>query len=472
MPRPAQPIRPAVVLAVLLTAPFLAQADATIANVATPAIRAQLGASGEETELVVGGYLIAFALLLITGARLGQTHGYRRLFIAGLSVFALASALGGAAPDASVLVGMRALQGAGAALMFPQALTGIQLAFTGARRARAIGLYAIALASGAVLGQVLGGVLIALDVAGAGWRPILLINVPVCLAIVAVARRHLPTDAPARGGGLDVGGVLALSLTVLLVVVPLTLGRGLGWPAWTVACLVLSVPALAGFVALERRVAAARGRPLVDVRVVGRPPVLLAMIALLLATGTYYALLFTLAQYVQTGLDRSALASGLMLVPWVAAFGLAGQLVRRLPDRVRPTVPAAGYALLTLAYLGLGGVLSLGQPGDATLALLLAAGGLGLGTGFAALLAHLTAAVPAERAPDVSGVSTTMLQVGGALGVAAFGTLYLALATPQTGDARHAFATTTLALAAVAGAATLAAHLSTARRFPRLSRQA
>ena len=186
-------------LAVLLMAPFLAQADATIANVATPAIRTGLGASGAALELVIGGYLVAFAVLLITGARLGQTHGYKRLFLIGVAVFGGSSLGCGLAPDGTVLVGMRVLQGAGAALMFPQALTGIQLTYSGDRRDRAIGLYALALSGGAVSGQILGGALISADIASAGWRPIFLINVPICLAVLAAALRFLPADERRAG---------------------------------------------------------------------------------------------------------------------------------------------------------------------------------------------------------------------------------------------------------------------------------
>jgi MFS family permease len=135
-------------LGVLLIAPFMAQVDATIANVATPSIHADLGASGAALELVIGGYLIAFAVLLITGARLGQTHGYRRIFLLGIGVFSLASLLCGLAPSPIVLISARVLQGVGAALMFPQTLTGIQLNFSGKQRVQAIGLYALALSSG------------------------------------------------------------------------------------------------------------------------------------------------------------------------------------------------------------------------------------------------------------------------------------------------------------------------------------
>jgi MFS family permease len=449
-------------LAVLLMAPFLAQADATIANVATPSIRTDLDASGPAVELVIGGYLVAYATLLITGARLGETYGYRRLFLIGLTVFGLASLAGGLAPDAAVLVAMRVLQGAGAALMYPQTLSGIQLAFHGEQRARAIGLFTIALATGAVIGQVLGGVLVSANLAGTGWRPIFLVNVPICAAVLAAGRRVLPPDERSGAGRLDLAGAAALSATVLLVVLPLTLGRGAGWPLWTWLCLA-AVPAGGwAFGRLQRRTADRGGRPLVDIGVVGRPPVLLGLLALLVGTGTYYALLFCLAQYFQQGRGRSALASGLILVPWVAAFGVAGQLVRRLPARSGPLLPVTGYALLAAAYLAIGLGLLAGQPGDGPLAVLLCLGGLGLGVGFTTLIAHLTNSVPPGYAADISGVSTTGLQVGGAVGVAAFGSLYLALAArPGEALARHAFAATSLALAGTALLALAAAALAT-----------
>lgn len=224
------PRHPAALLAVLLMAPFLAQADATIANVATPAIRTGLGASDAAAELVIGGYLVTFAVLLITGARLGQIRGYKQLFLLGVAVFGLSSLAGGLAPNPTVLVLARIIQGAGAALMYPQALTGVQLNYTGAARARAISLFAIALAGGAILGQIVGGVLISADLAGSSWRPIFLVNVPICAAVAVAAARTLPSDQPRSTTMLDLLGVGTLSATVLLIVVPLTLGRAHGWP--------------------------------------------------------------------------------------------------------------------------------------------------------------------------------------------------------------------------------------------------
>lgn len=138
----------------------MAQADVTIVNVATPSVHADLGASGAALQLVVGGYLIALAMLLITGARLGQAFGYRRVFLAGVSLFTLASLACGLATDPVGLVVARLLQGAAAGVTFPQTLTGIQLHFSGADRMRAISRYALALSAGAVSGQILGGLLV------------------------------------------------------------------------------------------------------------------------------------------------------------------------------------------------------------------------------------------------------------------------------------------------------------------------
>jgi EmrB/QacA subfamily drug resistance transporter len=461
---PTPALRKGWLLAVLLVAPFMAQADVTIANVATPSIQADLGASGAALELMIGGYLIAFAVLLITGARLGQAHGYRRVYLAGIGVFTLASLLAGLAPNATVLISARVLQGAGAALMFPQTLSGIQLNFTGAQRTRAIGFYAIALSSGAAVGQILGGALIAANLAGSQWRAIFLVNVPIGLVAIAAAARHLPADDRRASRGIDLVGLVTLSASLVLIVVPLILGRPQGWPVWTWVCLAASLPALRMFLAAQREVAARGGSPLVNVRVIAQSPVSWGLLTLMIATGTYYSLLFTLAQYLQRGLGRSALVSGLTLVPWVAAFGLAGQLVRRLPERLGPLVPAAGCLLLATAYAAISLTLFSGNRGEAPLLVLLGAGGLGLGIQFSSIIAHLTNAVPSGYAADISGVSTTSIQIGGALGVAAFGTLYMGLSHAGSAQVSHAFAIVTAGFAAVALLAAATAHRATHAR--------
>jgi MFS family permease len=460
-------LRPGLLLGVLLIAPFMAQADVTIVNVATPSIRASLGASGAALQLVIGGYLIALAMMLITGARLGQAFGYRRSFMAGMALFSLASLAGGLAPDPVVLIVARVLQGAAAGVMFPQALTGIQVHFSGAGRMRAIARYALALSAGAVSGQVLGGLLVSANIAGLGWRSVLLVNVPVGVAGVLAAPRCLPADS--RGHSrLDLLGVAWLSITVLLIVVPLTLGSSAGWPIWTWACLAASLPAGATFVAAERLVAARGGDPLLDVHLMAIPAVRWSLIALMAATSTYYALLFTVAQFLQAGLGRSPVQSGLTLVPWVAAFGLAGQLVRRLPDS--RWLPAAGCLLLAVAYAGISAGLFAGAGGNALLLPLFAAGGLGLGMNYTALTGRMTGAVPPRLAAAISGVSATLLSISGSISVAAIGSLYLTLARTGTAAGRdpaaaaHAFAVVAAALVGIGVLASLAARQATLPR--------
>ena len=219
----------------------------------------------------------------------------------GIAVFTGASALSGLAPTPAVLIAARVLQGAGAALMFPQTLTGIQLAFTGPARVRAIGLYAIALSAGAVAGQLLGGALISADLLGSGWRAIFLVNVPIGLVALVAGARRLPADDDRASRRIDLRGVAALSVTVLLVVLPLVLGRADGWPAWTWICFPASVPALALFVATQR----GRAEPLLNLHALAPRPVAFGLAAVAAATATpYYALLFTLALYLQQGLGR------------------------------------------------------------------------------------------------------------------------------------------------------------------------
>jgi EmrB/QacA subfamily drug resistance transporter len=438
--------------AVWLTSLFMTQLDVTIVNVATPSIHAHLGASGAELELVVGAYLLAYAVLLITGARLGEMLGHRRVFLAGLATFSVASLACGLAPGPIVLIAARVLQGTGAALMVPQVLSAIQLELEGARRAQALALYTVAASAGAVSGQILGGVL----VFAGGWRPIFLINVPVGLAALAIGARVLPADrARDASRSIDVAGIATLSATLLPAILALSLGRQEGWPAWTWACLAASPVALAAFVAAERRLAARGGAALVDLRVLARATVSWGLLAQAAAASTYYALLFTLAVYLQQGLGRSALASGLTLVSWVAAFGVAGQLLRRWGARIAPLGPPAGCLVLTAAYVAISAVLLAEPRAEAPLVVALGVGGLGLGIEFSAMLTHLTGAVTPRHAADISGVFTTVMQVAGAIGVAAFGSAYLSMASA---NASHAFATVTAGLALVALLAAAMAH--------------
>lgn len=419
------------ILAVLLTGQFMANIDTAVANVAGPSIGADLHASEGAVGLVVSGYVVAFAVLLITGARLGSSLGYRRTFLLGLMVFTIASLLCGLAPGIATLVINRFVQGAGAALMVPQVLSGIQLHFQGRDRLKALGYFSIALSGGAVAGQLLGGVLIAADLFGTGWRPIFLVNVPIGVALAVAGRRLLPADPVGRRDRLDLTGVLALSTTVLLVIVPLLLGSERGWPAWSWICLLLSLPALALFEYGERRTAARGRRPLVAREVLGDRSVRAGLLAHGCTSGTYFALLFVLALYLQGGLHKGPAYSGFAMVVWVAAFGLAGPILPKLRRGVR-WMPVIGCLVLALGYVSVLAYLLLGGQTGPLLFALLGIGGLGLGISANTLVGAVTSRLSSEYAADLSGVVATNAQLSGALGVALAGSVYAALASDPT----------------------------------------
>ncbi|WP_253778993.1 MFS transporter [Goodfellowiella coeruleoviolacea] len=433
--RPA-PANRSWLLAVLLAGQFIANVDTAIANVAAPAIRAGFDAAEGQVALVVSGYTVAYAVLLVTGARLGSTHGHRRIFLLGLLGFTAASLACGLAPGVGSLVAARFAQGAAAALMVPQVLSGIQTHFTGQDRTRALAHYALALSGGAVAGQVLGGVLISANLFGSGWRSVFLINVPLGVALLVAARRLLPADPARTRGQNDLAGVATLSTAVLLLVLPLTLGQGQGWPAWTWLCLAASGPAFAWFALVERRVAARGGRPLVAPALLRVGAVRHGLLAHGLTTSTYFALLFVLALYLQQGMGVSPAHSGLALVVWVTAFGVAGQLLPRVPARHRPVLPMVGCVVLAVGYASvLVWLLAGGRTGLGLFALL-GIGGFGLGISANSLIRTITSAPPTGHAADLSGVINTNAQLSGALGVAVAGTGYLALqGLPRLGPA-------------------------------------
>jgi MFS family permease len=462
--KPAAMPHPGWALAALLGAMFLGNVDIAIANIAGPSIRAGLHASGGELELIVSGYTLAYAILLVTCARLGETRGYRPMFLAGVAGFVAASLACGLAPDAPALVAARILAGGAAALMAAQVLTGIQLGFEGPARARALGLYSLVLAGGAVAGQSLGGLLISADVLGATWRPAFLVNVPTGIAVFWLAWRCLPAGAR-QPRPLDLAGVATISAALLLLVLPLVLGQDAGWPVWTWACLAASGVAFAALWLVERGVSARGGRPLVDPVLIARPTIAWGLAGQAAATATYFAEMFTLALYLQQGLGKSAAYSGLALVSWVAAFGIPGPVLGRVPARLRSVAAWAGPLIMAAGFGGLAAGLRAGDTSGTMLIILLGVAGLGLGTGFTGMLSHLTGSVTGEHAAGISGLFNTVTRAGGVIGTAVFGTLYLTLAR-QSGAAHavHGFAAVNLALAATALAAAAMAGLAIGSR--------
>jgi MFS family permease len=465
--RPGQNTRPGttpatrrggVAMAVLLLGQFMAILDVNIVNVALPTMRADLRTSDSGLQLVVAGYVLSYAVLLITGARLGGIIGHRRTFLAGLAVFTLASLACGLAPGTGTLIGFRVVQGAGAALMTPQVMSMIQRTFDGPARARALGLYTAVVAGGVVVGQAAGGLLVSADLFGSGWRAVFLVNVPIGLALLVAGPWVLPADSGRRGAGLDLRGLAVITPAVALFVLPLILGHDEGWPSWCLASLAASVALFGAFVAVERRIAARGGRPLLSPRVLRAPGMAPAAGVLVFAPGSWGAFLFTTTLHLQGDLRMSALRSGLAFVPCVAAFALVSLNWQRLPARWHRRVVPAGFTLAALGYLSIGPL----AGGGARYELLTALIGLGLGV-MPIVMTVALAHVPVEDAPDASGLLLTVMQLGQVTGVATIGSLFLTL-TDESHSTRHAEYGTGWALAGAALLAAAAALLLARRR--------
>ena len=446
-------------LAVLLLGQFMCIIDVLVVNVAMPSIAASLHASGASLQLVVGGYTIAYAMLLITGARLGDRYGRRRVYLAGVLIFTAASLACALAPDSPALIGFRLIQGAGAAVLVPQVFSIIQLNFTGPARARALSAYAAVLSAGAVAGLVLGGVVVTADLFGTGWRPVFAINVPVGIVLAAVVPRLVPPDETSAGRAkqLDLAGLAAAAGAVLLTVLPLVLGHEEGWPGWCFGCIAAGAALAAGFVLIERRVAARGGDPLLNLAVLRAPALPSGLVTLAAMQIGYGGLLFAFTLHLQAGLGESALRAGLSYLPMAAVFGLAGYNWRRLPAAARRVLVPAGLAVSTLAYLSL--AVGLHTGAGALTWTGLAVAGLGLGLSVSPLLTQSLTHVPPARAADASGLLTTTVQLGQLLGVAALGSIYLSRAA---GSGSSATGRAAASAAAMSGTACWLAALSVA----------
>ena len=455
-------------LAVLLVGLAMAGLDASIVNVAAPTLRRDLHLSGAMLQLVVSSYLLAYAALLITGARLGDDHGHRRLFLGGLAGFTVASLACGLAPAPAVLVAARLAQGVSAALLVPQVLAVVQLRFQGRERARALGLYALVLSVGVALGQVVGGVLVSVDLLGAGWRPIFLVNVPIGLGLLLAARAALPATVGATRRPPDPLGIGVLSLAMLLLIIPLTFGREAGWPPWTWLSLAAALALLPAFLALERRVARAGGAPLVDPALLRTPGVPAGLLVVAVLMGGYGAFIFSLTLHLQGGLGLSALCSGLSFSPYALGFAVASLSWSRLAPRLQRLVPVCGLLVLAGADLALGLLVRSAWTPTLTLPLLVLAGA-GHGAGFGPLVQQMVARIPPRHAAAIGGLISTMSQLAGAIGVATLGSLYLA--TARHGSAQlsaHGFSLVSVAIVALCLAAVPAAiTLASTKRGPR-----
>jgi MFS family permease len=436
--RNLSPAARSIAFVVLLLGGFLPPVDFFIVNVSLPSIRESLGATPAEVQFVVSGYAGGYAVLLITGGRLGDLYGRRLMFILGMAGFTGANALCGLAPTPLVLVAGRIVLGVSAAVLVPQVLASIRALYPEPRElARALGGYGVMMGLAAVVGQFAGGALVQWDWLGLGWRVVFLLKLPICLATMLAAWLVVPETGGKSGLRLDLGGAALLSVALACLVVPLSEGRDQGWPPWVFVTLVAVPLLLAWFLRFEDRLAARGGMPLVDFGLFAiasfRRGVLVG--TLFFFTTSFY-LLFSL--YVQEGRGIDPLHTGLAIMPY--GIGLfAGPLVSAPLLRLRPKLLAIGMAIQVSGYAAIAAAVALGLAGwPTTLAVLLA--GFGQGVAFPRLYNTVLGEVPAQQGGLAAGIVNSALQIGAAVSVAGLGSLFFSLLGPAPDERAYAYA--------------------------------
>ncbi|HWH12466.1 MAG TPA: MFS transporter [Solirubrobacteraceae bacterium] len=415
------------ILFVILAAECMDLLDGTIVNVAAPTIHHDLRTSSTALQWIIGGYPLAIAVGLITGGRLGDLFGRRRLFVIGAAGFTLASVLCGLAPSTGALIGARLLQGVAGALMLPQGLGIIREVFPGDELPKAFGVFGPVMGSAALLGPIVGGGLIGLDLFGSGWRMVFFINLPLGIAAVIGAVRLVPESRSDKAAKLDIGGVGLVSAAAVLLVYPLIQGRELGWPVWTYVSMAASVAAFGLFwLHLARRVRTG-GDPLVIPSVFTHRGYSGGLLVLTLFFVGMIGSSLALTLFLQIGQGYSAIHAGLTFIPLslgvAVAAPLSGGLLMprvggRLPIQAGGVVSLAGYGAVIAAVHGAGHVSSW----DVLPGLLVI--GLGMGLFIAPLFDTILAAVTDAETGSASGVLNALQQLAGAIGVAVLGTVF------------------------------------------------
>ncbi|HEX8053732.1 MAG TPA: MFS transporter [Thermoleophilaceae bacterium] len=413
-------------LPVLLAGSFVVVLDFFIVNVALPSIAADLDAGASSLEWVVAAYGLTFAAFLITAGRLGDELGRRRVFVVGLALFTLASTACGLAPSPTTLVLARALQGVAGAIVMPQVLSIIGVTYRDGDYVKALSAYGVALGLSAVGGQVIGGALVQTDVAGLGWRACFLINVPICLAAIALTPALVrECRAPSRAR-IDLLGAATLALALVAVLLPLIEGRQHGWPAWTWLSLAIAPLLLAGFVARQARLARRGGSPLVDLRLFRERAFSAGLLAQLLLASAQASFFVYLALYLQQGRGLDPLEAGLAFSILAFAYVAVSGPAPALTERFGRSLVAAGGISLTLGLGSFAGVVGeIGNGGSiAVLVPSLLLVGAGIGLCLTPLTSTVLSCIDPARSGAASGVLSTTQQVGYALGVAVTGVIF------------------------------------------------
>ena len=451
-----------VVAFVVLAANVMDLLDATIVNVAAPSIHRDLGGGSDTIQWLSAGYTLAFAVLLIAGARLGDILGRRRLFLVGSAGFTLFSAACSLAPTIGLLIGFRVLQGAFGALMIPQGFGLLKQVFTDDEEFdKATGLFGPATGVAMLAAPILAGALVDADLGGTGWRLVFLINLPIGAVTLPLAIRSLPRGASHPGVRLDLRGVWLVGLGLVAIIYPLIQGQTDGWPAWTFALIAAGVALLLLFLRHERR---HRDSPLIEPTLLTNRVYLSGVAVALALFGAFSGLLLCISLFGQLGEGWSPIHAGLTLAPMVLGMilGMIGSLalVRRLGRHLLHLgllLIAAGAGAIALTLTGA----ATASTWDLVPGLLLV--GLGAGASIGQLFRFILSSVRMEEVGSASGVLEAVQQLSTSLGVAVLGTVFFSVLGAHP-------ATDALRITAWACLVPLAAAFALVFRLPRRPR--
>jgi EmrB/QacA subfamily drug resistance transporter len=457
--------RPWLGLFAILAATLMNLLDSTIVNVAAPAIRAELGGSYAELQWIVAGYTLALAVGLLTGGRLGDMFGRKRMLMIGVIGFVAASLACAAAPMIEALIVARVLQGLFGAVMIPQGFGLIRDLFSPREMGKAFGVFGPMIGLSTILGPVIAGVLVDADLFGTGWRMIFGINLPLGAFALVAGRIALPGatgHAGARPRQLDVPGVVLAGVAMFMLVFPLVQGRELGWPAWSLALLAGSIPVVGGFVAHQVRRRRRGHTPLVELSVFAKRSYTSGVAFVVVFFGAIVGFSLAVGLLLQLGLGYTPTRASLTMAAWaVGAFlgsGFSAGAMVRLGRRILHiglTIMAVGIVSLYVVFRVAGSAV-----GTWDLALPLLGFGLGMGMIFVPLFDIIMGDVEDREVGSASALLEAIQQMGASLGVAVLGTVFFGVARtssvhglldPETAvDAAEVVVVLTLALTAVA----------------------
>jgi len=403
-------------LGIVSVALFMVVLDNLVVSVALPTIHRDLGASIQSLEWTVNAYVLAYAVLLLTGAALGDRFGRKRMFLVGLAVFTAASAAAALAPTTDLLVAARAVQGAGAAIVTPLTLTLLAEAFPQEKRGMAIGVWSGISGIAVAIGPLIGGAVIQ----GISWHWIFWINVPIGMIMAPLAIRWLKES---RGpyGTLDLPGLALASAGAFGIVFGLVRAQSLGWTSTTVlTSMIAGAVLLVGFVVRERRTA----EPMLPMSFFAKRSFAVTNVASLTMYFGMFGSIFFLSQYIQIVLHNTPLQAGLKLLVWTGATMVVAPLAGIYSERLgsRPFM-VAGLALQAGALAWLASVISTNLSYSGMIIPFLMAGA-GMALVFAPSANAILSSVRTEQAGQASGANNAIREVGGVLGVAVLASVF------------------------------------------------